>query len=327
MTATVMAMRRTRATWYGHRPAIIGILAVFAVATLFLIVQGALLRSATYAIGAEGYRVLTGYVPLFQFGDAAFIERSLYLIPLVTAVFAGVPWLTREFETGSFRYTWVQGIGRTEWLLGTFGPLAATAALAAAACGFAAQWWYHFAQSSAGQAPFGGWAWADFGLAPDTLIGLTLLAMSLALFAGVAIRRTVPAIAACAVACVTCFTLALWPLRDWLVFLAPIVTRRLYNYGGSTFGDGGTPRWNDLYLRGWLTGPDGRPANGAVLTKLSSRWRADTWLAQHHYTYWIAYQPHDRIWLFQLATAAVLVLASAAVVLMATWLLRTHPPQ
>jgi hypothetical protein len=98
------------------------------------------------------FLIVQGHLLPVRYVYPAFIGRALYLIPLVTAMFDGVPWVTREFETGSFRYTWVQGISRTEWLLGTFLPLAATAALAATAFGFAAQWWDHDAQSPGGQA-------------------------------------------------------------------------------------------------------------------------------------------------------------------------------
>jgi hypothetical protein len=347
VTATAMPaglpLRMARATWYRHRPAIIAILAIFAAATIVLIVQGAMMRSALAAEGI-GKCIETGaygsacpWPPpqaweafLTHYGyTAADIVPALYLLPLSVAVFAGVPWLTREFETGSFRYTWVQGVSRADWLLGTFAPLAATATLGAVACGLAFDWWYVVAQwpawesgppwEAGGFSPAG---WQPFGLAPETLMGLTLLAMSLALLAGVLIRRTVPAMAACAVACVGCFTLVQWPLRDWLTSLAPIVARGQYGYPF-------TPRWNDLVLHGWLTGPDGRPGSSAVLDKLNSLTvsQYDTWLTQHGYTYWIAYQPHDRLWLFQFATAAVLLTASAALLLTATRLLRNRPPE
>jgi hypothetical protein len=55
--------------------------------------------------------------------------------------------------------------------------------------------------------------------------------------------------------------------------------------------------------------------------------QADRWIALHHYAYWIAYQPHDRLQLFQFATAAILLAAAAALTLAATWLLRRHPPE
>ena len=54
---------------------------------------------------------------------------------------------------------------------------------------------------------------------------------------------------------------------------------------------------------------------------------ADRWIAQHHYAYWIAYQPHDRLQVFQFAVAALLLAAAAAMTLAATWLLRRHPPE
>jgi hypothetical protein len=69
--------------------------------------------------------------------------------------------------------------------------------------------------------------------------------------------------------------------------------------------------------------------SSAVLDKLSSLTvpQLDNWLHRNHYTYWIAYQPHDRLWLFQFAAAAVLLAATAGIVLTATWLLRRRPAE
>jgi hypothetical protein len=323
-------LRMVRVTWYRHRPAIAGLLAIFAAVSIVLIVQGTMMRSALSGHGLGRCLVSSGYSSVCRNSPAwyAFLNRpyyaddivqSLNLVPYVAAMFAGLPWLTREFETGSFRYTWVQGISRTQWLLGTFAPLAATAALAAAACGLAFDWWYRVAQWTTDEFPQAGWSWEAFGLAPETLAGFTVFAMALALLAGLLIRRTVPAMAVCAAACVTCFVLVQWQLRDWLISLAPVVAR-------SQYGTAGAPSWNGLYLRGWLTGADGRPVSNAVLARLPNLTvpQMDSWLTEHHYTFWIAYQPHDRLRLFQFVLAAVLLVAAAGAVLTGAWLLRTR---
>lgn len=336
MTSTAfpgVPLRMARVTWYRHRPAIAGILATFAAAAIVLIVQGTMMRSALAGQGLSKCLVTGEHGSACGNSQAwsAFLNRPYYaadllqalnLIPYVAVVFAGLPWLTREFETGNFRYTWVQGISRTQWLLGTFLPLAATAALAAAACGLAFDWWYRVAQWTENEFPPAGWSWESFGLVPETLAAFTLFAMALALLAGLLIRRTVPAMASCAAACLAGFTLIQWQLRDWLISLAPVVAR-------SQYGTANAPSWNDLYLRGWLTGPGGQPVSSAALNKLGDLTvpQLDRWLTQNHYTYWIAYQPHDRLRLFQFAVAAVLLAASAGAVLTAAWLLRRRPAE
>jgi hypothetical protein len=140
--------------------------------------------------------------------------------------------------------------------------------------------------------------------------------MALALPVALLIRRTVVAMASCAVAFVACFTLVNWQLRDWLISLAPVIAK-------SQFGMMSAPAWNGLFLRSWLTGPGGAPAGGAVTDRLASMTgaQADRWLAQHGYTYWVAYQPHDRLQLFQFAVTAILLVLAFLLVLAAMWLL------
>ncbi|MGH3121760.1 MAG: hypothetical protein ACRDND_12155, partial [Streptosporangiaceae bacterium] len=262
----------------------------------------------------DGYLNRTWYVD-----DLA---QGLNALPLLAAVFAGVPWLTRELETGCFRYTWVQGLGRRQWLLGTFGPLAATGAAAAAVGGLVFDWWYRVAQWPSSAFPYGGWSWVPFGLAPQVLAGWTVFALALALPVALLIRRTVPAMAACAAGYTAVYTLVNWRLRDWLLSLSPAIAR-------SQYPNQAAPAWNDLFLRGWLTGPGGSPADSGVAVTLNSMTgsQADRWIARHHYTWWVVYQPHDRLQLFQFAVAAVLLAAAAAMTLTATWLLRRYPPE
>jgi hypothetical protein len=326
-----VAVRMTRVTWYRHRGTMAGIVGLFALAGAVLLVEGLTMRStlgglsrclATDAQGSAcaGTRAWDGFLDRpYRVDD---LSQALNALPLLIAMFAGVPWLTREFETGTFRYTWVQGIGRREWLLGTFGSLAATGALAAALGGLVFDWWYRVAQWPSAAFPYGGWNWVPFGLVPELMVGWTVFAMALALLVALLVRRTVPAMAACAAGFIAVFTLVNWRLRDWLVSLAPAVAHRPY-------ANQAAPAWNDLFLRGWLTGPGGSTASSEIVAKLNSMTgtQADRWIAQHHYAYWIAYQPHDRLQVFQFAVAAVLLAAAAAIVWAATWLLRRHPAE
>lgn len=333
MTATTrtpgIAARAARVTWYRHRGALAGIAGLFALAAAVLLVQGLAMRSALGGLSGCLVTGAQGSVCAATPGWDGFLNRSWYVddlsqalnvLPPLAAMFAGVPWLTREFETGSFRYTWVQGLGRRQWLLGTFGPLAAAGAVAAALTGLVFGWWYRVAQWPSAAFPYGGWNWVPFGLVPEVIAGWTVFALALALPVALLIRRTVPAMAACAAGYIAVFTLVNWWLRDWLVILAPAIARGQYPYQVA-------PSWNDLFLHARLTGPGGGAANSSVISKLNNMTstQADRWITQHHYTYWIAYQPHDRLQVFQFAVAAVLLAAAAAMTLAATWLLRRHP--
>jgi hypothetical protein len=49
------------------------------------------------------------------------------------------------------------------------------------------------------------------------------------------------------------------------------------------------------------------------------------WLAQHHDTSWVAYQPHNHLIWLELARNGILITAAAFAVLASVWWLRIHP--
>lgn len=334
MTIAVPPM--TRVTWYRHRAALAGIIAVFGVATAFLIFDGVVLRSWVDAHHIAGCLVTAGSgkvkchrsAALISFYDKTTfrpdIPWSLIAIAPALALFAGLPWVTREFDTGSFRYTWVQSISPRRWLLGTFGSLAVIAAAAAVLCGLAFGWWFRLAQWQ-GLYPGYPWYWEHFELTPLSMACWTLLAMALALAIGVVVRRTVPAMAA--------FVLT---YGAWLFFADPWLRPHLFTIGTvvkpqSWASPSQGLSYQDNMVDNWFTGPgDHRVAIGSILRRIPPNLpdtNLDQWLARNHYTYWISYQPADRVWIFQLAWAAILLTAAAACVLAAAWLLRKRPAQ
>lgn len=325
--------RMTRVTWYRHRSALTGIIAVFGIATAFLIIDGVVLHSWVDAHHIAGCLAATesGQVncpsaawDLFS-GKTTFrpdVPWSLIAIAPALALFAGLPWVTREFDTGSFRYTWVQGISPRRWLLGTFGSLAVIAAAAAILCGLAFGWWFRLAQWQ-GLYPGYPWYWEHFELTPLSMACWTLLAMALALVTGVAVRRTVPAMAA--------FVLT---YGAWLSFADPWLRPHLFTIGTLVKPEllespSQGLSYEDYVVDSWFTGPGGhRVATSSVLHRIP--WNlpginVDRWLAQNHYAYWISYQPAGRVWVFQLAWATILLTVAAACVLAAVWLLRKRP--
>jgi hypothetical protein len=332
---TIAVPRMTRITWYRHRAALAGIIAVFGIATAFLIIDGVVLHSwvdahhiAGCLAGTESGQVNCPPAAWDSFsGKATFrpdVPWSLIAIAPALALFAGVPWVTREFDTGSFRYTWVQSISPRRWLLGTFGSLAVIAAVAAVLCGLAFGWWFRLAQWQ-GLYPRYPWYWEHFELTPLSMACWTLLAMALALVTGVAVRRTVPAMAA--------FVLT---YGTWLFFADPWLRPHLFTIGtvvkpALLESPSQGLRYEDYVVDSWFTGPGGhRIAFDSVLHRIPwnlSGINADRWLAQNHYAYWISYQPAGRVWVFQLAWAAILLTVAAACVLTAVWLLRTRPAE
>src|SRR5262249_59433197 len=52
------------------------------------------------------------------------IAAAVLALPVLAGLFAGEPWVAREFESGALRFPWTQGTSPRHWLLRTFGPRA-----------------------------------------------------------------------------------------------------------------------------------------------------------------------------------------------------------
>ena len=52
---------------------------------------------------------------------------------------------------------------------------------------------------------------------------------------------------------------------------------------------------------------------------------ASAWIAQHHYTSWVAYQPHSHLIWLELARNGILITVAALAVLASVWWLRIRP--
>jgi hypothetical protein len=244
-------------------------------------------------------------------------------------MFGGVRWLTREYETGSFQYTWTLGVSRIRWLAGTLLPLLAVVTAGSAACGLAYDRWFPAGQWLASSPPSGvPWEWNEFPLTPFTFTALGLAAFGTAACAAALIRRTVPAMVVTAAAAAVGAYLADTRFRPWLITLHPVTVRAAY---GSPAG------WpaGDYLLRGWLTGHAGHVAPGFLITHdggmilpggqlgtiltTGSAGTQRVWLAAHHYTYWVSYQPHSRLLIFQTAWAGAMLTVAIVAFGLATW--------
>ena len=303
MTA-VTALRMTRAAWYKHRFSAVGLPAVFLLAALALFADGAgqrhwlgvhHLNGCLVANNTTGGSWCVASAAWASFSNPSqapdIIAAAVLALPALAGLFAGVPWVAREFESGAFRFTWTQGTSPRQWLLGTFGPLVLLSAVSAAICGAAAYWWYQIAQWQNGTSIWS-WRWSSFELTPLSVAGWTVLAMALALLCGVLIRRVLPAMIAFVVTAGACAYLAQSWLRPWLFGLGPAVKQ--VSLGTSA---------------GWP------PSTTTYLVR--------TW--QYHDTGWVAYQPHSHLIGLELARCGILVAAAALAVLASVWWLRIRP--
>ena len=254
---------------------------------------------------------------VLQSGGAQTVSSLLFAVPVLLGAFVGAPLLARELETGTFRFAWTQGAGRTRWALST---LVLPALLLTAVTGaFTALFYWYFRPFLAnGQVsemlPL---AFALLGVA---FAAWTLFAFATAAFLGTLLRRTVPAMA---------ITLVIY-----IVLAIATATAIRPHYASPVTEQG----WNNSSGGGWVIGswvkaPDGQVLSQGGLDDLSRHLPASVqnssspdaftnWLTAHGYTMWQSVQPDSRFWQFQLTEAGWLLVVSAALIAGAVWLVR-----
>ncbi|MFB7633445.1 ABC transporter permease subunit [Streptomyces sp. NPDC056149] len=185
--------------WRRHRAALLtGILVTLAACALFSYQRIGLTeflggQNATRAVFNDDF--LRSYGPMFN-GDIQFLQ----LIPVAVAVFLGAPLISSELERGTLRLVTTQSVSRGRWLAATLAlPLtiviACTALLATVF-----QWLWSPAHSLA---VGGDWLHSGpFDVTGPMLTAETLFLTACGVALGKLIKRTVPAMAATAVAAI-----------------------------------------------------------------------------------------------------------------------------
>jgi hypothetical protein len=321
-------------TWRQHRAALAGAAVLLGGLSLFLLIDGLKMRAAMDSLGLNACHPVTAakcaaQLQIFQnegyYSTAQTLSGLLQVVPVLLGVFAGAPLLAREFETGTFRFAWTQGCGRTRWALAKLVLLAAALAGAAALFSLLFSWYYQpfFAQKLDGVlAP------QLFDLRGVAFAAWTLAAFAIGVFAGVVIRRTVPAMAVALAAWTGLVLATTLYLRKH--YEAPIVGKVSQGVGGNS-----SIPW---VLSQWWTGPNGKPVSESVIGNMvmqhvgaspgQERVRIGgggdilQWLAQRGYTQWISYQPASRFWHFQLIEGGWLLALSLLLGAATVWLVR-----
>lgn len=282
-------------TWRQHRGALAGIFALLGSLSLLLLLNGLAMRAALRDLGLTACHPMTMprcAAQLNQFGAeyggwAMYVPRFTEFAPMLIGAFSGGPLLARELESGTFRFAWTQGAGRTRWLIAKLALLAAAVTAAAAAFTLLFSWWYQplFAAGESLMTP------RVFDMTGVDFAAWTLFAFALGAFAGVVIRRVVPAIAV--------------TMAGWIAVALSAALYLRFRYQPPVVVRATAPLPPRAYLLGtWMQTADGhRVSPRAVAQRLiaqnlpRSKWQA--WAAAHDYTWWKAYQPESRFWHFQ----------------------------
>jgi ABC-2 family transporter protein len=254
---------------------------------------------------------------VLQSGGAQTVTSLLLAVPALLGAFAGGPLLSRELDSGTFRFAWTQGAGRTRWAVGTL-VVPAVAVTAGTGAFTAVLYWYLRPFFALGQVsemlPL------VFALLGVAFAAWTLLAYSLAAFLGAVFRRAVPAMAVTLVLYIVLTIATATAIRPH--YAAPVTLPATVASDSS----------------GWVISDDVKAPTGQLLSRddLYSYFRHlpasvqnssspdafTTWLARHGYTAWTALQPDSRFWEFQLVEGGWLLALSAVFIGGTVWLVR-----
>jgi hypothetical protein len=121
-----------------------------------------------------------------------FADFLLLVVPVLIGMFWGAPLVSREFETGTFRLAWTQGVTRSRWLAVKLGLGAVASAAIAGLLSLMVSWWSS-QLDDVNADPFSS---LRFGVRDVVPIGYAAFAFTLGLAAGLFFRRMLPAMLA-----------------------------------------------------------------------------------------------------------------------------------
>lgn len=249
---------------------------------------------------------------LFQ-GDGAFFDGMALVpiaIPFLLGLFWGVPLIAKEYEEGTNKLVWTQGVTRRRWLTANIVWMLAAAAVFGAATSIIATWW--------GQTPnalhMSKFVPLDFDGANLMPVVYSIFAVAVGALFGAWFRKVMLALA------VTLGILTLVQIGVALgvrpLYQAPLIQR-------TSVDNSRDPSGQVWILHDDIVNSHDQPVNLAEPTpecgaadKNSERKAGTlvTCLAAHGYQWKTVYQPADRYWKFQLIEAGIYVMATAAVV-------------
>jgi hypothetical protein len=294
--------------WRQHRWEILGTVAVAGALATALLVAGARAwplwdQIAETQCGpsliylprpGEGDRCLPLLARFYGETRFAFVfPLALIFLPALAGSYLAGPLVAREYERGTHRVAWTQGVSRTRWFLTNAGLLAAIVAAAALLNGALGVW----ARVAWDPRPPGP-DFDHFDFEWPIVFASTLLALGVGLAASAATRRVLPAVLLTALAFGFLRFVIATQLRPR--YLAPL-----------SAGDDPSPP-----LDGWLLIEQYVETSGALVLRYDRAGNPEQVVSLGY-----AFHPVNRYWSFQAIEAALLIGIGAACFALALWLI------
>jgi len=255
-----------------------------------------------------------------KYGAVGLIAVVLLFLPGLLGAFAGAPVLARELESGTFRYTWTQGVGRMRWAVAVILPGALGVAAVLCAFGALVSWLDEPLIKSGYVQRLRPTVFPVTGIA---MAGWALLGFALGVLAGILWRRVLPALGT---AFVAWFGFAYLASQLRLHYLPVLTSTDLQIPDSATsLGQWWTKsgvRVSDEAIEGALQPINAQPDAGGRITEQAGNAFGDPvhYLIQHGYTQVTSYQPDSHYWPFQWIEFGWLVALSILLLAATLWL-------
>jgi ABC-type transport system involved in multi-copper enzyme maturation permease subunit len=318
---------------------------VLAIAGAVLLVTGIKLNHAYYAAAAvckqqdNCAHMFTYTFPSQGYLDAANTLGAAGLaVPGLIGMFWGAPLAAREFETGTFRLVWTQGVTRTRWLAAKLALAGVAAIVAGELFSLMVDWWSSpIHKANTGYTPFTSGSFHS-GVAP---VGYAAFAFALGVTAGLLIRHTLPAMAVTlAVFTAVIIAFPIW-VRPHLIppvqttsTLTPASIANMPGVGAFdghlslTPGSAAAPPGAWVISSGQITTPDGRASStepagpcGDPPSPAAAK-ACNDYIESLHLRQTVTYQPASRYWAFQWVETAIYVVLALVLEGFCFWWIR-----
>ncbi|MEV5380564.1 ABC transporter permease [Streptomyces nondiastaticus] len=249
----------------------------------------------------------------FLGGNALLLE----FLPLLAGMFVAGPVIARELESGTYKVAWTQSVSPLRWFAVKLGLPVAALLVGASVLSAVFLWtWRSVGHLDHGRLVDGTHWYEAFDALGPAPVANVLFGAALGALAGLLLRRTLPAMAVTAFACVLLY----WPLTAVRPYLVdPVTTTRMSYLETRPFA--GKDSWE--YERGSITVsgrrlPDTDCHLAHVPTDCLARHGADG--------YYLDYHPPAHFQRLELAQAGVVAAAAVACAAGALWRVRRLCP-
>jgi ABC-type transport system involved in multi-copper enzyme maturation permease subunit len=263
----------------------------------------------------------------------------LLILPAVVGAFWGAPLVARELETGTYRLAWNQDVTRTRWMAVKLALVGLAAIATSGLISLLFSWWAGpintvggFPDNLSEFARMTPLLFIAQGVVPAAWAALAFV---IGVVIGILVRRTIAAMAITIV--VVVLLQLLWPnfIRPHLLTpvraTAPVTLEGLNSMLVSSSGrvsvavnQPGTPHLPGAWvLSSYTVTPNGKkfslPGTPSSVCAKGSPAQCNAWIAGHHLTQVVEYQPASNFWPLQWLEAIVLLIVAGGLGGVAIW--------